>query len=31
MRRITGVGDVKLERYGEDFLEEIRTFRAKGI
>ena len=26
MRRISGVGDVKLERYGEDFLEEIRTY-----
>ncbi len=31
MRRISGVGDVKLERYGEDFLEEIRTYGAKGI
>jgi ATP-dependent DNA helicase RecQ len=31
MRRITGVGDVKLARYGEDFLEEIRTFKAKSI
>jgi ATP-dependent DNA helicase RecQ len=26
MRRISGVGDVKLERYGEDFLEEIRAY-----
>ncbi len=26
MRRISGVGDVKLERYGEEFLEEIRTY-----
>ncbi len=24
MRRIPGVGDVKLERYGEEFLEAIR-------
>jgi len=31
MRRISGVGDVKLERYAEDFLEEIRTFGSKGI
>jgi len=31
MRRIAGVGDVKLARYGEDFLEEIRTFKAKSI
>jgi ATP-dependent DNA helicase RecQ len=31
MRGISGVGDVKLERYGEDFLEEIRSFGAKGI
>jgi ATP-dependent DNA helicase RecQ len=31
MRRISGVGDVKLERYGEDFLKEIRSFGAKGI
>jgi ATP-dependent DNA helicase RecQ len=30
MRRISGVGDVKLERYGEDFLEEIRSYGAKG-
>src|SRR5208337_544084 len=27
MRRISGVGDIKLERYGEEFLEEIRTYR----
>jgi ATP-dependent DNA helicase RecQ len=26
MRRISGVGDVKLERYGEEFLEEIRSY-----
>jgi ATP-dependent DNA helicase RecQ len=26
MRQISGVGDVKLERYGEEFLEEIRTY-----
>ncbi len=26
MRRIPGVGDVKLERYGEEFLEEIRAY-----
>ncbi len=26
MRRISGVGEVKLERYGEDFLVEIRTY-----
>jgi ATP-dependent DNA helicase RecQ len=26
MGRISGVGDVKLERYGEAFLEEIRTY-----
>ena len=26
MRRISGVGDVKLERYGEEFLEEIRIY-----
>jgi superfamily II DNA helicase RecQ len=29
MRRIPGVGDVKLERYGEEFLSEIRTYRGK--
>ena len=27
MRRIPGVGDVKLERYGREFLEEIRAFQ----
>ena len=27
MRRIAGVGDVKLERYGADFLNEIRAYR----
>ncbi len=26
MRRISGVGDVKLERYGEAFLDEIRSY-----
>jgi ATP-dependent DNA helicase RecQ len=26
MRQIPGVGDVKLQRYGEAFLEEIRTY-----
>ncbi len=26
MRRISGVGDVKLERYGEAFLSEIRSY-----
>jgi ATP-dependent DNA helicase RecQ len=31
MRRIPGVGDVKLERYGEDFLEAIRTCGAKDV
>jgi ATP-dependent DNA helicase RecQ len=31
MRRVPGVGDVKLERYGEDFLDAIRTYGAKGI
>ncbi len=30
MRLISGVGDVKLKRYGEDFLEEIRAYGAKG-
>jgi ATP-dependent DNA helicase RecQ len=30
MRRISGVGDVKLERYGEDFLEEIRNYGGSG-
>ena len=29
MRRISGVGDVKLERYGEAFLDEIKTFGEK--
>jgi ATP-dependent DNA helicase RecQ len=29
MRRISGVGDVKLERYGEEFLGEIRTYGKK--
>lgn len=27
LRRIAGVGDVKLERYGDDFLGEIRAYR----
>jgi ATP-dependent DNA helicase RecQ len=27
MRRISGVGDVKLERYGKEFLEEICIYR----
>ncbi|MCK9418169.1 MAG: DNA helicase RecQ [Nitrospirae bacterium] len=31
MRQISGVGDVKLQRYGEDFLEAIRTFGGNGI
>jgi len=31
MRRISGVGDVKLERYGEEFLEEIRSYGGKSI
>jgi ATP-dependent DNA helicase RecQ len=30
MRRISGVGDVKLERYGGEFLEEIRSYGGKG-
>ncbi len=29
MRRIAGVGDVKLERYGGDFLEAIKTYGEK--
>ena len=29
MRQVTGVGDVKLERYGREFLEEIRAFGGK--
>jgi superfamily II DNA helicase RecQ len=29
MRLISGVGTVKLERYGEEFLEAIRAYRAK--
>jgi ATP-dependent DNA helicase RecQ len=29
MRRIAGVGDVKLERYGADFLEAIKTYGEK--
>jgi hypothetical protein len=31
MRLISGVGDVKLERYGEDFLAEIRSSGDRGI
>jgi len=27
MRRISGVGDAKLERYGEDFVAEVRKYR----
>ncbi|HTF99611.1 MAG TPA: DNA helicase RecQ [Nitrospirota bacterium] len=27
LRQISGVGDVKLERYGEDFLKEIQTYK----
>ena len=30
MRRISGVGDVKLTRYGEDFLEEIKNYGGSG-
>jgi superfamily II DNA helicase RecQ len=30
MRKIPGVGDVKLERYGEEFLAEIRAYQGKG-
>jgi ATP-dependent DNA helicase RecQ len=26
MRRISGVGDVKLERYGQEFMDEIRRY-----
>jgi len=29
MRRISGVGDVKLARYGEEFLEAIRSYGKK--
>ena len=29
MRMISGVGDVKLERYGEEFLKEIRSYGEK--
>jgi ATP-dependent DNA helicase RecQ len=29
MRRIAGVGDVKLERYGDDFLSEIQAYRER--
>jgi ATP-dependent DNA helicase RecQ len=31
MRQVPGVGDVKLARYGKDFLEEITAYGAKGI
>jgi ATP-dependent DNA helicase RecQ len=27
MRQITGVGDVKLERYGREFIEEIKAYK----
>jgi superfamily II DNA helicase RecQ len=30
MARVHGVGEVKLERYGEDFLEVIRQHRPSG-
>jgi len=29
MRRISGVGDVKLERYGEVFMKAIKTYGEK--
>ncbi len=29
MRQISGVGDVKLERYGREFIEEIRSYGKK--
>jgi len=29
-REISGVGDVKLERYGEKFVEAICAYEAKG-
>ncbi len=29
MRRIAGVGDVKLGRYGDDFIAEIKAYRSK--
>jgi ATP-dependent DNA helicase RecQ len=31
MRQVSGVGDVKLARYGKDFLEEITAYGAKDI
>jgi ATP-dependent DNA helicase RecQ len=31
MRQVSGVGDVKLARYGKDFLEEITAYGAKNI
>jgi ATP-dependent DNA helicase RecQ len=31
MRQVTGVGDVKLARYGKDFLDEIKAYGAKDI
>jgi ATP-dependent DNA helicase RecQ len=31
MRMISGVGDVKLERYGGEFLQEILSYGGKGI
>jgi superfamily II DNA helicase RecQ len=29
LRQITGVGDVKLERYGERFMDAIKGFGVK--
>jgi ATP-dependent DNA helicase RecQ len=26
MSRISGVGDIKLERYGKDFIDEIKSY-----
>jgi ATP-dependent DNA helicase RecQ len=31
LRKITGVGDVKLARYGSEFLEEIESYPGKGV
>jgi len=31
LRRIPGVGDVKLARYGKDFLEEITAYGARDV
>jgi ATP-dependent DNA helicase RecQ len=30
LRQVPGVGDVKLERYGEEFVRAIKTFRENG-